>query len=84
MVPQIIELVISPEVAEHIWERHHIDAARLTEILLGDYDLERNRRGRSATHLLIGEDLGGSCYIVPVKPTGTAQVWEVYSAWPCD
>lgn len=84
MVPQIIELVISPEVAEHIWERHHIVAARLPAILLGDYNLDRNKRGRTATHLLIGMDLGGNCYIVPVKATGKAQVLEVFRAWPCD
>lgn len=84
MVPQIIELVISPTVAEHIWDRRQIDAERLSEILTGNYDLERHRRGRSATHLLIGHDLGGNCYVVPIRPTGVAQSWEVISAWLCD
>lgn len=46
---------------------------------------ERSRPRPAQINLrLIGEDLGGNCYVVPVKATGRAQVWEVYSAWPCD
>jgi hypothetical protein len=84
MVPPIIELVISRTVAEHIWDRHQIDADRLPELIHGNYDVIRNRGGRTATHLLIGHDFGGQCYVVPVRQTSNAHVWQVISAWYCD
>lgn len=81
---QILDLYISVQVDDHIWNRHKIESIRLPEIIAGHYKTFRNRGGRAATHLLIGKDFGGRCYVVPIRPTADPLVWEVISAWPCD
>ena len=81
---RILDLSISIEVDDHIWDRHKIDSIRLPEIVAGHYKTFRNRSGRTATHLLIGKDFGGRCYVVPIRPTADPFIWEALSAWPCD
>ena len=81
---RILDHYISIEVDDHIWDRHKIDSIRLPEIVAGHYKTFRNRSGRSATHLLIGKDFGGRCYVVPIRPTADPVIWEALSAWPCD
>lgn len=77
------DLSISEEAQDHIWDRHKIDASRLLEILEHRSVIVPNRSGRTASHLLIGTDFSGQCYVVPVLPTDIPGTWEVISAWPC-
>jgi hypothetical protein len=53
------------------------------QILDGDYYLGRNRRGRTATHIVIGLDYAGRCLAVPVIATDIPGTWRPITAWPC-
>lgn len=49
----------------------------------GDYIVTRNRRGRAASHILIGYDAHGRCLAAPIAPTHDPTIWRVITAWPC-
>lgn len=42
----------------------------------------RNRRGRSATRLMIGPDLNDRVLAVPIIETGVKGRWRPITAWP--
>lgn len=77
------DLIVGEEAQDHIWDRHKIDASRLFEMLENRSILIPNRSSRRASHLLIGTDFSGQCYVVPILPTDTPGTWEVITAWPC-
>ena len=41
----------------------------------------RNKRGRSATHLMIGPTFGGRMLTVPLAPTAQDDVWRPATAY---
>jgi hypothetical protein len=43
----------------------------------------RNRKGRRAPYLVIGEDHGGACIAIPIEPTYDEAIWRPVTAWPC-
>ena len=45
--------------------------------------LTRNRKGRAASHVLIGYDPQGRCIAAPVVPTHDPVVWRIITAWYC-
>ena len=56
----------------------------LNDILAsGDYVVTRNRRGRAATHILIGYDARRRCLAAPIAPTHDPTLWRVVTVWPC-
>lgn len=55
----------------------------LYAIIDGFYEVTRNRRGRAASHVLIGYDPHGRCLAAPMVPTGEPGVWRVITVWPC-
>ena len=55
----------------------------LYAIIAGSYVVTRNRRGRAASHVLIGYDPHGRCLAAPIVPTEHRGVWRVITVWPC-
>lgn len=49
----------------------------------GDYVVARNRRGRAASHMLIGYDARGRCVAAPIAPTPDPAIWRIITVWPC-
>jgi hypothetical protein len=79
----IWELVITDERADHMWDRHRVDAADVRALLDSAYVVATNRGQRSASHLLIGVDAQGRCLTLPIRRTDDSRVWEAITAWPC-
>jgi hypothetical protein len=79
----IWELVITEERADHMWERHHVDAESVRELPDSRYVVVANRNQRVASHLIIGTDAQGRCLTAPIRRTHNPHVWEVITAWPC-
>jgi uncharacterized DUF497 family protein len=78
-------------VAVFVWDsdnedkvgRHGLSSYRVDQVLQNPFHLQRNRRARAGTHLLIGQDNGGQCIAVPIQNTGVAGVWRPVTAWYC-
>jgi hypothetical protein len=80
----VARLSIPFHVADHIWERHHIDTEQVRSLNKRRYVVTRNHRRAATPYLLIGEDEQGRCITVPVAPTDDPLTWRVASAWYCN
>ena len=63
--------------------RHGISERQVSQVLENDFLILRNRKGRRAQYLVIGEDHGGMCIAVPIEPTYDEVLWRPVTAWPC-
>lgn len=76
-------LDITDDRADHMWERHGVDADSVRALMDSPYVVVANRNLRAASHPLIGADPRGRCLTVPVRHTGDPHSWEAITAWPC-
>lgn len=60
---------------------HGITEARVLSVLEATPKVFRNRRGRSATHILIGPDSHGIILSIPILPTHVRGRWRPVTAW---
>ena len=61
--------------------KHRVNEARVLSVLEGEPKVFPNRRGRSATHILIGPDSSGIILSVPIVPTHVHGRWRPVTAW---
>jgi hypothetical protein len=59
----------------------HLDHVRVSQVLENEFITVRNRKGRSATRLLVGRDNGGAYITVPISPTSDPRIWRPITAW---
>lgn len=78
----ILDLRFTDHALSALGERG-IDPDDLVAMLNFRHVLSRNRKGRAASHVLIGYDLRGRCIAAPVAPTHDPVVWRVITAWYC-
>ena len=62
--------------------RHGVRVRELLQLLDNPFRVFRNRRDRTATHLLIGRTNGGRTITVPIEPTPVEGRWRPVTAWP--
>ena len=55
----------------------------LADVLAGRHVVVRNRKGRTASHVLIGRDAHGRCLAIPVVSTDRPYTWRAVTVWPC-
>jgi hypothetical protein len=79
---EIAELEIDERATEKLWA-HQVLPRQLRAVIAGFYIVTRNRKGRAASHLLIGRDDQGKCLTAPVVRTHDPLVWSVITAWEC-
>lgn len=60
--------------------RHGITSSQMQAVAGNDHILARNRKGRAASHLLIGRDDQGRCLAIPVVPTEHPRTWRAITA----
>lgn len=64
------------EIAEH-----GITTDQVASVLEGKPRFFRNKRGRAATHVMIGPDNNGMMLTVPIMPTHIYGLWQPVTAW---
>lgn len=62
---------------------HGITDAQLEAVIANNHVLARNRKKRTASHILIGRDDQGRCLAIPVVPTDYPRTWRAITAWYC-
>jgi hypothetical protein len=62
---------------------HGIGLAQLYEVLDRFWIVTRNRRQRTASHLLHGTDDQGRCLTIPIVATDDPSIWRPITAWYC-
>lgn len=77
---EIDDLEVDDANAEEM-ARHGVSEARVLSVLESEPRVFPNRRGRSATHILIGPDLSGIILSVPIVPTHVRGRWRAVTAW---
>jgi hypothetical protein len=78
----VFSLVIDDDNSEKFWV-HGITAEQVLDVLDGSVAIFRNRKGRRASHIIIGRDRGGMCLAIPIEPTQDPVVWRPITAWSC-
>ena len=63
--------------------RRGIDPDDLPAMLTTRHVVTRNRKGRAASHVLIGYDFQGRCIAAPIVPTHDPSVWRIITVWYC-
>ncbi len=80
--PQILDLAFDDVNIDEM-AAHGVSACQALQVLDNGARIGRNRKDRTATHLLIGRDNGGACIAIPVEPTADPTVWRPLTAWYC-
>jgi hypothetical protein len=79
---RIVGLLIDDDNREK-FAQHGLTADQVLQVLDGRYVTPRNRQGRRAPYLLIGQDYGGQCLAVPIEWTDEPGLWRPVTAWRC-
>jgi hypothetical protein len=79
---RIAAFIVDDDNEDKFWS-HGLTALRVTEVLENPHYVGPNRKGRYATHLVIGRDHQGQCIAIPVVPTDDPLAWRPVTAWPC-
>lgn len=64
-------------------DEHGISPKQLIQVLEAPHRVKKNRKGRRATHMVIGRDFQDQCIAIPIEPTPTRHVWRPVTAWFC-
>ena len=59
---------------------HGITPAEIFAVLDAPYAIKKNRRGRRASHMLIGRNHQDQCLAIPIEPTRERTVWRPVTA----
>ncbi len=62
---------------------HGLSADQILQVLDDRFVTYRNRRGRRASHVVLGRDYGGACIAIAVEPTDDLTCWRPVTGWPC-
>ena len=77
---RVYELEMDETNAEEL-AKHGISEARVLSVLEGRPQFFRNKRGRAATHVMIGPDSSGIILAIPIKPTHIPGRWRPITGW---
>jgi hypothetical protein len=83
MARRAVDRVIVTQPAIEKGSRHGITGAQMQAVAANDHILARNRKGRAASHLMIGRDDQGRCLAMPVVPTDHPRTWRAITTWFC-
>jgi hypothetical protein len=61
--------------------RHRVRVVEIVQVLDGEPVFLANRKGHSATVVMIGPTYGGRFLTVPLAPTPAVGVWRPATAW---
>lgn len=61
--------------------RHGVAPEEVLQVAMGDFKAFRNKKGRAASHVLIGPTLGGRLLSIPIVTTEVEGVWRPVTAW---
>ena len=62
---------------------HGLTPERILEVLDRPFLMVGNRKGRRASHLIVGRDRTGACISIPVEATAERGIWRPVTAWSC-
>jgi hypothetical protein len=80
--PVVDDFLIDDDNEEKFWS-HGLSASHVRQVLERSRTIRRNRKGRRATHQMIGRDRQGRCIAIPIEPTHAPTIWRPVTAWPC-
>jgi hypothetical protein len=83
MARRAVDRVVVTQRAIDKGSHHGITSSQMQAVAGNDHILARNRKGRAASHLLIGRDDQGRCLAIPVVPTEHSRTWRAITAWFC-
>ena len=83
MARRAVDRVVATQRAIDKGARHGITSAQMQAVAANDHVLLRSRRGRAASHLLIGCDDPGRRLAIPVVPAEYPGTWRAITAWFC-
>ena len=79
---EIADFDVTDLTIDKLWS-HGIVPDQLYAVLDSFWAVVRNRRSRSASHILLGTDDQGRCLAIPIVPTDDRLVWRPITAWYC-
>ena len=79
---QVDGFLVDDDNEDKFW-RHGLAADDVLQVLDGPHIIERNRKERRASHLIVGRDHAGGCIAIPIEPTHDPTVWRPVTAWRC-
>lgn len=89
---RVEERVVPPRISDFLFDDenerkldgHGLIPEQIAQVIANnDYLVVRNRKGRRATHVVLGWDRAGRCLAIPVEPTGHPGWWRPVTAWEC-
>lgn len=80
--PTIIELLPTAHTRD-MMDLRGITLDDLADVLASRHVVIRNRKGRAASHILIGRDAQGRCLAIPVVSTDHPYTWRAVTLWRC-
>ena len=78
----IAELEFTDHTIAKLWS-HGIVPDQLYAVLDGFWTVIRNRKHRTASHVLLGTDDQGFCLAIPIVATDDPLMWRPITAWYC-
>lgn len=81
-VPTIVGFLFDED-NEAKFDQHGLSIWNVQQTLELHHVIVRNRKGRRASHLVVGRDRGGRCIAIPVEPTYDPELWRPVTAWIC-
>jgi uncharacterized DUF497 family protein len=81
-VPVDIRTLVWDEANEQHLAKHHVTVWEIAQMLCKPHVIVRNRKQRSARHLLIGSTHGGRILTVPLAKTADPGTWRPVPAFP--
>ena len=62
--------------------RHALTPRRVLQVARTKPRFRRNRKRRTATHMMVGPDLGGTIWVVCIAPAGGGEgSWRAITGW---
>ncbi len=83
MASPIVEGFLFDDRNEAKIEYHGLDPDLVLSVLDNRFTIRPNRRWRTASHLIIGQDHQGRCVAIPVEPTPEPGIFRPVTAWFC-
>jgi hypothetical protein len=80
--PVVADFLIDDDNEAKFWT-HGLAAKFVRQVLEGPYTIRPNRKGRRASHQVIGRDRQRRCIAIPIEPTHHPTLWRPVTAWPC-
>ncbi len=80
--PTVDDFAFDDDNEDKFWS-HAVTAVQVRQVLERPYTIRPNRKGRRASHQIIGLDRQGRCLAIPIEPTYDDAIWRPVTAWLC-